>query len=217
MELKLLNGFRTGARPPIRPVAPSAGLAEVRAYWEGLRCGGDIPARADLDPRGMSGTLDRVFIAERIGAGLVRIRIAGSTLHDIAGLDLRGLPLSCLFQPDARPRLSTLIERVFSNPIAAELHIAAEQGVGRPNLAGRMMLLPLLDTDGSRTLTLGCISFTGGVGRAPRRFGILRAVEENLITAPDHSLPHAPRDRREPPVAAAPVRPPHLRLAYSAN
>src|SRR5690606_17239587 len=82
------------------------GPAELRAYWEGLRRGGSIPCRADLDPRGMAGVLDRVFVGERIGTGLVRLRIAGTALTDIAGLEMKGLPLSALFLPEARARLA---------------------------------------------------------------------------------------------------------------
>ena len=58
--------------------------------------------RAALDPRGMTGVLDRVFLAERIGRGVAQVRIAGSALGEIGGMDLRGLPLTVLFCAEAR-------------------------------------------------------------------------------------------------------------------
>ena len=86
MVFSFLGGRSDGPPPPPR------GPAELRAYWEALRQSGGLPQRAALDPRGLSGVLDRVFIAERIGRGVVQVRIAGSGLADFAGLDLRGLP-----------------------------------------------------------------------------------------------------------------------------
>jgi hypothetical protein len=215
MEFKLIDGLRSGSRQHVEPAVVSSGLAEVRAYWEGLRHLGSIPARTGLDPRGISGALDRVFIAERIGTGLVRVRIAGSALTEIAGLDLRGLPLSCLFQTEARPRLTGLIERVFTGPIAAELHLEAERGLGRPALNGRLLLLPLVDVDGLRTLLLGCFSFNGGLGRAPRRFAIHAATEERLLAeAVQHRATHS---SCEVVAFAAQDSKRHLRLVYSAD
>jgi hypothetical protein len=195
-------------------------IAEVRAYWEGLRGAGRIPARSDLDPRGMARALDHVFVAERIGTGLVRLRIAGMALTDLAGLDMKGLPLSTLFLPEARLRLAEVLERVFTLPEAADLHLEAERTIGRPALSARLLLLPLHSNGGARDLILGCLATEGEIGRAPRRFAIARAVEERLI------LPQMPEREDLPEMAfsepaAPPPRPlsgkPHLRLVHSAD
>lgn len=177
------------------------GPAELRAYWEGLRRGGSIPCRADLDPRGMAGVLDRVFVGERIGAGLVRLRIAGTALTDVAGLEMKGLPLSALFLPEARARLADVLERVLALPVAADLHLEAERGIGRPAQHGRLLLLPLHSNAGARDLVLGCLATAGETGRAPRRFAITRAVEERL----------------GPPEPGSLRRRGHLRLVHSAD
>lgn len=215
MDFRILGGIRTGSQPNPPETTVPDGPALVRAYWEGLRRSGAIPARADLDPRGLAQALDRVFIAERIGQGLAQVRIAGSALTDCAGADLRGLPLSCLFLPEARPRLATLLDRVFNAEIAADLHLRAEHGIGRPQLAARLMLLPLCAAAGQPSLVLGCLGMTGEFGRAPRRFSILAAVEERLlITA---KPPAAPSIAAAPLIAAASARPQsHLRLVHSA-
>ena len=209
---KVNFGGLIGLRPGIRPVTHGApvfqGLAEVRAYWEGLRRDGGIPGRADLDPRGLSNTLERVFIAERIGTGLVQIRIAGSVLNEVAGMDARGLPLSCLFVPEGRAGLASVVDRVFNDPIAAELHLQSDAATGRPALQGRLLLLPLLGSDGARTLVLGCLGLQGQIGRHPRRFTILRTVQERLLAQIPVSddLP-APAERPRC----------HLRLVHSAD
>lgn len=202
----MVFSFPGGPRPAPLPLR---GPAELRAYWEGLRRGGSIPARADLDPRGMAGVLDRVFVGERIGAGLLRLRIAGMALADLAGLEMKGLPLSVLVLPEARERLAQVVQRVLDLPQAAELELEAERGIGRPALRGRLLLLPLRSGGGGRDLVLGCLATEGETGRAPRRFAIARAVEERLV------LPEAAF--AEPP--ALPPRPgrAHLRLVHSAD
>lgn len=201
---------------------PPRGPAEVRAYWEALRRDGAIPARADLDPRGLADVLEQVFVAERIGKGLVRLRIAGMALTELAGAEMRGLPLSALFASGARAQLAEVLDRVLTLPQVAELQLAAESGIGRPALSARLLLLPLRSNAGARDLVLGCLATRGEVGRGPRHFSITRATEERLtlpclsqIAAPPHLSAFA-----EPPVPPlAPARPgrAHLRLVHSAG
>ena len=68
MSLSFLDRFRPRPAPP-SPIVFD-GLAQVRAYWEALRSAGHLPGRAALDPRGLSGMLDRVFLAD--GDALMR-------------------------------------------------------------------------------------------------------------------------------------------------
>lgn len=217
MVLSFLGGKgKTGTES----VRPFAALAEVRAYWEGLRGDGHIPARKDLDPRGMARALDRIFVAERIGTGLARLRIAGSTLGEIGGMDMKGMPLSAFFVPEARLRLAEALERVFLLPAATELHMEAERTIGRPALEARLLLLPLLSNNGSRDLVLGCMATEGEIGRAPRRFAIARTIEERLILPEVKAMQEefVPAFAEPPAPAPRPMRgTPNLRLVYSAD
>lgn len=162
------------------------GPAQTRAYWETLRQQGAIPARADLDPRGMGGVLDRVFLAERIGKGLVQVRIAGSALSEVAGMDLRGLPLSCLFKPEARPLLAEALEPVALGQTLTELDLST--GGALPE--ARLVLLPLTDTE-DRRLVLGCLGFDAPHPQARKGFAILQRRDERLdpTPAPPPALP----------------------------
>lgn len=219
-------------------------LAEVRAYWEGLRDGGALPARDRIDPRGIAGALENTFLLERVAPGIGRFRIAGMQLHDLMGMDVRGMPMSALFEPAGRNRLSDGLESVFSGPSVLELWLEAERGIGRPALEGRMIVLPLTGIRGETDLALGCLAMEGALGRAPRRFaiaGLLSEVIERRVSerretareaAPDRRLPDLPpvqpipspaKGFAEPPASFAPAtgapRPPrgkpHLRLVYS--
>ncbi|WP_151720436.1 PAS domain-containing protein [Gemmobacter serpentinus] len=152
---------------------------EVRAYWEGLRRGGDLPERSQIDPRGMEGALRGTFLAERIAPGVARLRIAGMNFTDLLGMDARGMPLSALFDPMSRARLSVLLDSCFLRPAVLDLALGCEMGIGRPDLRARMILLPLAG-DGSRgEMALGCLALADQIGRQPRRL-----VIESATTTP---------------------------------
>jgi len=181
--------FLDRLRPRRDPPLPAfEGLAQVRAYWEGLRQPGQLPQRADLDPRGMSGVLDRIFLAERIGRGLVQLRIAGSGLAGFAAMDVRGLPLSCLFTPESRPLLGQTVESVFDNPAIAEIDLAADR-LGGSALIARLVLMPLAD-QGGRKLVLGAMSFAAGAKACKLQIRARR--EETLSTTAAEPMTPAP-------------------------
>ena len=174
-------------------------LQEVRAYWEALRPEGGLPARAAIDPRGLERALEHVFLVERIAPGLARFRLAGMHLTVLMGMEVRGMPLSALFDPAGRDRMHGLLEQVFSGPSVLELALEGERGIGRPSLEGRMILLPVRGDAGVCDRALGCLVTVGPVGRTPRRFALARQVTEALGPAPGR-----------PAAAPAPVLQPGL-------
>jgi hypothetical protein len=175
MTLTFLDRFRPQPRQVALPTFD--GLAQVRAYWEGLRQAGMPPARERLDPRGLGGVLDRVLLAERIGIGLAQVRMAGSALEDFAGIDLRGLPFSCLFAADARPLLAQALERVFGAATVVELDLGTDrQALGQT--VARLLLLPLTDAAGGGLL-LGAMAFADGQ-RVQGKLQILARRDEAL-------------------------------------
>lgn len=90
-----------------------AQFGQLEGYWQALRpADGALPRRADFDPRGIADLLDCTLLLERIAPGQVRIRLAGMALCDLMGMDLRGMPLSALMLPEARPALSAHLDQV---------------------------------------------------------------------------------------------------------
>ena len=173
MTLNLLDRLR--ARPAPQPVFD--GLAQIRAYWEALRSAQSLPSRAALNPRGLSGVLDSVFLADRIGTGLAQVRLAGSALTAFAGTDLPGLPLSCLFTPESRPLLAQSLEKVFADPAVVEIDLGSDRSrVG--TVMARLLLLPLAE-DGDQRSMLGAVGFA--LGAAPCKLQILARREERLV------------------------------------
>lgn len=154
-------------------VHPDRIVGELRGYWEGLRQGRAIPARADVEPRGIRRALDYAFILERIAPGAARFRLAGRHLIDLMGMEVRGMPLCAFMNTSSRGRLSDVLESVFRGPQIAEVQLDSPASYGRPGLTGRMIFLPLRSDLGDVTRALGCLVAEGEIGQGPRRFDLV--------------------------------------------
>jgi hypothetical protein len=162
---------------------PFSAIRSVESYWENLRAGRVVPARADVDPRGIENALEYAFVMERIATGIGRIRIAGSHLNEVMGMEVRGMPLSTFFTPDARRVLPDMLEEVFQAPAVAEMTLSGETSMGKPPIEGRLILLPLQSDLGDCSRILGCLVSHGVLGRTPRRFDIVANRSRKLSLA----------------------------------
>ncbi len=185
-----------------KPPASFAAIREVEAYWQALRGTRQMPMRAEIDPRGIAGALEYAFLLERIAPGTGRIRLAGMHLTDLMGMEVRGMPLTALFQPTARQTVADSLESVLQRPSIAVLSLEGERGIGRGKLPGQMLLCPLKSDLGDPSRVLGCLQTDGPIGRAPRRFDVLDIAERTLGTL-DGAAPPA----TEPPIEAEGRRP----------
>lgn len=156
-------------------------LAQVEAYWEALRGNRLMPRRSDIDPRGIEGALSHAFIVERVAPGQARLRIAGSHLSDLMGMEVRGMPITSFFTNAARPAVAEALEAVFQKPAQTTLHLSAEAAYGHPLLEGRMLLLPLKSDLGDVSRALGCLVAVGDPGRTPRRFDLTHQEPRRLF------------------------------------
>lgn len=158
----------------------------LEAYWQALVEGADIPRRSQLDPRAMEPVLEYAFILERIAPGICRFRLAGRHLNDLMGQEVRGMPITAMFEPGARKTVSQMIEQTCTQGHLVEAQLAAESGFGRGPLQARMFLAPLRDDNGQVTRIVGCLESLGKIGRQPRRFTIskTRAKSGNVKVPP---------------------------------
>ena len=185
-----MDRFRTGnSLSPIR---------QAEAYWSALRTGAEVPMRSQIDPRGLENILEYAFIVERIAPGVARFRLAGQHLRDLAGMEVRGMPLTCFFSPAGRNRISVVLEHMFDAPSVAELTLTSEHKRG-PKLEARMILMPLRSDMGTVNRALGVLIADGPMGIAPNRFDIdrtsLRAVSGEAQSEPEnHPLAEPMRD-----------------------
>lgn len=165
-------------------------LRAFHAHWEACRRGGDIPMRADIDPRAIEPLISSAFIAERIAPGVVRLRVAGMNLNDLMGMEVRGMPLGAFIAPADRDAFALRLVDLFDGPAILRCALRARRGIGRPALGGTLMMLPLRSDLGDVSRALGCLVTDGGIGRTPRRFALTRA--ETLPLAGPASPPVPP-------------------------
>lgn len=205
-----------------------APLRQLEAYWQALAATEHkVPLRSRIDPRGIESALEYAFLAERIAPSLAKIRVAGTHLNDLMGMETGGMPLSALFSPEARDRLGEGVARVFSEGAMVRLDLRGEEGFGRSVLEGHMLLLPLRSDMGDMSRMIGALVTGGRIGRTPRRFRVETMETVPALTAarPMPQLMDSPAPVL--PGLAEPAKPflpqsaerrrgkPHLRLVVS--
>ncbi|MBY6138305.1 PAS domain-containing protein [Leisingera daeponensis] len=147
-------------------------LRQAEAYWTGLRRGDDVPSRSQIDPRGLENILSNTFILERIAPGIARFRLAGSLVNEMAGMEVRGMPVTAFFTADARKQLSSAMEHMFDTPAVVELELQIEAPRQSSPREARMLLLPLRSDLGDISRVLGVLVADEGKTATSQRFSI---------------------------------------------
>lgn len=168
-----------------RADAGFSAISQIEAYWEALRGSRLMPKRSEIDPRGIESALEYTFVLERIAIGMARLRIAGSHLNNLMGMEVRGMPLTSFITPAGRPQMGDMLEEVFQRPSACEIRLSAEVGRNKPAMDARMLLLPLKSDLGDVSRVLGCLIARGEMGSQPRRFDIVGTKTRPLILKQD--------------------------------
>lgn len=236
MDKSRQNAQNVVAMSDYQPETGYAAIAQVEAYWEAIRGARQLPKRSDIDPRGIEQALENAFILERIAPGIARLRIAGSHLNDLMGMEVRGMPLTAFFTPGSRASVADLLEVVFQTPAIGTLSIVSPEGPDRKRLDGRMILLPLKSDLGDVSRVLGCLVTRGEMALPPRRFEVVSQEVLEIAAgmppvpaalpdrAPKPALPSTPsaqnaKGMAEDQAAFEPKpgkrRPPYLRLVKS--
>jgi hypothetical protein len=154
------------------PLMNFPAITQTEGYWDALRGGAAIPMRADIDPRGLTDVLEFAFILERIAPGVGRFRLAGMHLSDLMGMEVRGMPVTAMFLPQARKEISEIFEKVLETPSVAILDLQGDGGFGRARIEAKMLLAPLKNDFGDVNRILGGLQSVSAIGRQPRRFRV---------------------------------------------
>lgn len=179
-------------------LSPSARrvLSDIEEYWHDLGRAKRIPFRSEVDPARIDVALPHAFILQRVARGTGRVRVAGSRIDRVLGLDPRGMPLTAFFTPTGRATVSHWFAEVFDRPAIVELPLVAPRAIGRPRLTGAMILLPLAADDGTVSMAMGALVTEGVLGRGSRRFDV-----------PDGTIRISPVELAAPAVATVPAPP----------
>lgn len=190
-------------------------LQALEDYWRSLRKAAEIPARIDLNPAQIAQVLPYAFILQRVAPGTARFRVAGHRVHDLLRMDPRGMPFSTLFAQEDHDELRRHLERSFSDPAVIGLPLVSAGTLLRPAIEGAVLLLPMRDSAGENTRTLGAIVTQSHHGTRPRRFALLRTArirEERLAPDKPALVSLMPRPQRPRPDA---IQRPALRLVVN--
>lgn len=147
-------------------------LRQAEAYWSALRRGDEIPSRSQVDPRGLENILSQTFILERVAPGIARFRLAGQRVNELAGMEVRGMPLTAFFTVDARKTISAALEHMFEDPSILEFDLKTEATRMRGSRTARMILLPLRSDLGDVSRALGVLVSEGAASRVSQRFSV---------------------------------------------
>lgn len=183
----------------------------VETHWRDLLQRADVPARHDMKPNAIAGALPSAFVVERVAPGVARIRVAGQRLHDLMGMDIRGMPLSAFINADDQATFAVHLEAAFSDPALIALPLKSESRFIRKDIREQIILLPMADSKGDVTRVLGAMSFHSPIKLRSRQFRL------------DDSKPmrHEPIYRRQTPTVRITRKPdatdvrPALRLVVN--
>ena len=154
-------------------------IQTLRSHWESLRINGGIPLRADIDPRQIPNVLDSLFIFERLNPQDVRVRIAGLTLCEMMGMEVRGQSPLSFFDDSTRRRFAAVVADVMDRPTTARLGLDTVDKMGNEARA-EMILLPLRSDFGDVTRLIGCVTGPAEGFTAPMRFHVRNVDMETL-------------------------------------
>jgi hypothetical protein len=112
--------------------APASALRaheELFAYWAGLRRGGRLPARADIDPAGFKRLLPAICLIDVLENPTdYRVRLAGTALYGLFGGEITGRRLNEVYDPVVAGYWRRELDRIVEG---------ARPGVGCHELAWR--------------------------------------------------------------------------------
>ena len=156
-------------------------IKDLFTYWENLRADRLAPARSEIDPRKIKGTLEHTFILETVSNGPPRFRLAGIEVCDLLGMELRGMPAHALIEDVERDGFNETLALVLKTPHIVELRLEGQIAGGR-FVQGRMILLPLQDENGQMTRILGAATLDQELLRPPVRFSITRRTVTRIVS-----------------------------------
>jgi hypothetical protein len=185
-------------------------------YWSRTRRGRNVPDQSDIDPRAIKRMLSHVFILEAHDATRPAYRLAGTSLCDRFGQELRGANFLSLWEVRARDTLVLLL----GQSLAANLPLCLSS-IGETAQCAMIemetILAPLTFGSSAPQRFLGITQSLGDsshLGSAP--IALQRLMGSKMIREGDPSPGDI--DPPQPPpfeTPRGPSRAPHLRLVIS--
>lgn len=190
-------------------------------YWSRLRKGRDVPDQTDIDPRSIKRMLSHVFILEASNTAHPIYRLAGTSLCERYGSELKGTNFLSHWDGQSRNALGALMRQAMATrqPICLS-SIASTADCGMVEL--ETILAPVSFGDDGPTRFLGMVQVLSDISAlAGRPIAFERLVasqivpENDPISVRDNPPPPPPPPSRPLSVLRSHPKAPHLRLVVS--
>jgi hypothetical protein len=135
----------------------TAATQELYAYWNALRGARPAPRREEIDPVAIPRSLPDIFILELQEGGRIAVRLAGTSLCDLYGRELRGSSLAELWTVESRREIDQVLRSVLSEAAIAVI-AAAGRREGRDTELFELVVAPLADASGACRHVIGALT-----------------------------------------------------------
>lgn len=189
-------------------------------YWSRIRRGRPVPDQADIDPRALKRLLPFVFLLDARADGSFIYRLAGTTLCERYGTELRGRNFLSHWDVESRGRLGVLLRQalVSYTPVCLT-SIGATDDCRMVEIETVLMPITFSSDEPERFLAVAQV-LTDVAPLAGRAISFERLVTSSLVREDDNAskgeLPPPPPPP-DPTNGERPAHPraPHLRLIVS--
>lgn len=182
------------------PLPEGGAAGALLAYWNDKRGARAMPTRGDIRPAEMRAHLPSLLLLDPIDGGAdFRIRLFGSHLVDIFGVELTGRRVGALKPEVVAAKWLDLARACFgaAAPVAARTRMAAGE---RFHMVYEVLFLPLSPDDASVAQILGQVVFLADIPAGSERWipAALPQVAGDGSRPPDgrEKRPPLPRERR---------------------
>jgi hypothetical protein len=180
-------------------------------YWSRLRRGRDVPDQTDIDPRAVKRMLSYVFILDAADADRPLYRLAGTSLCERYGRELKGTNFLAHWEGQSRTVLSSLLRQSMQTkqPVCIS-SIAATADCGMVEL--ETVIAPITFGPGTPTRFVGLVQImSDATPLIGRTIAFERLVASQMIRE-DEPLPAFEMPPPPPPMLRGHPKAPYLRL-----
>ncbi|MFS8049559.1 PAS domain-containing protein [Rhizobium sp. BR 314] len=130
---------------------------EIFTYWEQIRGNADAPLRRLIQPSAIGHILPELFILENTADDNPRFRLAGTTICNLMGREIRGEDFAALWAGSQQEDPVRIAAGVMAHVVPAMIHATGYCVSGR-SAAFEMMLMPLRSSSDTCDRLLGCLA-----------------------------------------------------------
>jgi hypothetical protein len=130
--------------------------------WIGWRATRLVPRRSEMELRHIAGSLETIILFDYFGPDKIMLRVAGTRLGELSGIELTGKNYKDLTRPEYWPTRRRRIEAMLERPCGGIMYVRYVMANGR-RLKFETVSLPVEadERDGARQL-LACNTLVDG-------------------------------------------------------